>query len=162
MTLLHCVLPTPLGPVHVAARGEALAALAWDGAHWPRVRDRLDAPLVDGPPPPAVAAALEAYFAGQRGALDALPVDPAGTPYERRVWALLRAIPAGRTLSYAELAARAGSSPRAVGGANARNPVSLVVPCHRVVGADGALTGYAGGVERKRRLLELEGAQGRG
>jgi O-6-methylguanine DNA methyltransferase len=103
--------------------------------------------------------ALDAYFAGEVRALEPLPVSTGGTPFQREVWAALRRIPAGTTLSYGALAARLGrpGSARAVGLANGANPVGIVVPCHRVIGAGGALTGYAGGVSRKRWLLQHEG-----
>ena len=110
----------------------------------------------------AVASALiqlEQYFAGERTEFD-LDLALAGTEFERRVWDEVRAIPYGQTASYAEIAARVGrpGACRAVGRANARNPVAVIVPCHRVVGSDGSLTGYAGGLEMKRALLELEGS----
>jgi methylated-DNA-[protein]-cysteine S-methyltransferase len=100
---------------------------------------------------------LAAYFAGRRQDFD-IPLEMAGSPFQRRVWEALRAIPYGETASYGELASRIGvpRSPRAVGVANARNPVCVIVPCHRVIGADGSLTGFAGGLERKRLLLDLE------
>ena len=104
-----------------------------------------------------VAAELRAYFAGELNRF-ATPVAPVvGTEFQRRVWTALRRIPFGTTWSYAELAAETGSVARAVGGANGANPVSIIVPCHRVIGADGSLTGYAGGLERKRWLLRHEG-----
>ena len=107
----------------------------------------------------AARAALAAYFDGHRGAIDALPVATGGTPFQRTVWRALREIPCGATISYAELARRIGrpSAVRAVGLANGANPVSIVVPCHRVIGSDGSLTGYGGGIERKRWLLAHEG-----
>jgi methylated-DNA-[protein]-cysteine S-methyltransferase len=107
------------------------------------------------------AAAVTRYFAGELTALDRLPVDLGGTPFQRRVWARLREVPAGQTTSYRELAARVGNEKacRAVGAANASNPVSVVVPCHRVVRSDGSLCGYAGGVDRKAWLLEHEGGR---
>lgn len=100
---------------------------------------------------------LEEYFAGKRHAFE-LPMDPAGTPFQQTVWKALREIPWGVTWSYAELARHIGrqGAARAVGSANARNPLSIVVPCHRVVGSSGALTGYAGGVPTKQWLLEHE------
>jgi methylated-DNA-[protein]-cysteine S-methyltransferase len=112
---------------------------------------------------------LAEYFAGRRRRFD-LPLAMTGTPFQRRVWRALRDIPYGQTTSYGELARRIGRSPaasRAVGMANGRNPLAVVVPCHRVIGADGTLTGFGGGLERKRLLLELEaatlaGASGRG
>jgi methylated-DNA-[protein]-cysteine S-methyltransferase len=106
----------------------------------------------------AVVAELEAYFAGQLREFT-LPLAPAaGTPFQRRVWAALRRIPFGTTWSYARLADETASSPRAVGGANGANPLCLIVPCHRVIAADGSLGGYSGGLERKRLLLRHENA----
>jgi methylated-DNA-[protein]-cysteine S-methyltransferase len=103
---------------------------------------------------------LRAYFDGVLDALDSLPVDLAGTPFQRKVWSALRTIPAGTTKSYAALAETVGitGGARPVGTANGRNPVAIVIPCHRVIGADGSLTGYAGGLARKRWLLRHEGA----
>lgn len=100
---------------------------------------------------------LDEYFAGSRATFD-LPLAPAGTPFQRRVWEALTRIPWGTTVTYGELAVRAGhrGAARAVGAAVGRNPISIVVPCHRVVGADGTLTGYAGGIDRKATLLALE------
>jgi methylated-DNA-[protein]-cysteine S-methyltransferase len=105
-----------------------------------------------------VARQLDEYFAGTRATFDLL-LAPAGTPFQRRVWAELARIPQGTTVTYGEIARRAGhpGAARAVGAAVARNPISIVVPCHRVVGSDGTLTGYAGGVGRKAFLLALEG-----
>ena len=108
---------------------------------------------------PAVRA-LERYFTGELHALDALPVATGGSAFQRRVWRALRDIPPGTTISYAELALRVErpSAFRAVGLANGANPIGIVVPCHRVIGSDGSLTGYGGGLERKRWLLAHEGA----
>ena len=102
--------------------------------------------------------AIGRYFAGELTAIDSLPVRTAGTPFQREVWRALREISCGTTLSYAKLAARIGrpNAVRAVGLANGSNPVGVVVPCHRVIGSDGSLTGYGGGIERKRWLLEHE------
>ncbi|MCB2055214.1 MAG: methylated-DNA--[protein]-cysteine S-methyltransferase [Geminicoccaceae bacterium] len=107
----------------------------------------------------AVPAALHAYFAGDLQALAGLAVEPGGTPFQRRVWLALRDIEVGRTASYGELARRLGApkAVRAVGRTNGLNPISLVLPCHRVIGGDGSLTGYAGGIERKAWLLRHEG-----
>jgi methylated-DNA-[protein]-cysteine S-methyltransferase len=104
-----------------------------------------------------VAAQLEQYFAGERTTFD-LELDLRGTEFERRVWDEVRAIPYGCTATYAEIALRVGrpNACRAVGRANGRNPIAVIVPCHRVVGSDGSLTGYAGGVATKRALLDLE------
>jgi methylated-DNA-[protein]-cysteine S-methyltransferase len=107
----------------------------------------------------AATAQLDEYFAGQRRGFE-LQLDLAGTPFQQRVWEALRAIPYGTTISYGELARTIGRSDRvrAVGAAVGRTPVPIIVPCHRVIGADGSLTGYGGGLERKRALLALEGA----
>jgi methylated-DNA-[protein]-cysteine S-methyltransferase len=107
-----------------------------------------------------VAARLDRYFAGELTALDAIGVDPGGTPFQNRVWLKLREIPVGRTWSYADLARAVGRprAVRAVGAANGANPIALVLPCHRVIGSDGSLTGYGGGLARKRWLLAHEGA----
>ncbi|HEY4946215.1 MAG TPA: methylated-DNA--[protein]-cysteine S-methyltransferase [Candidatus Limnocylindrales bacterium] len=104
---------------------------------------------------------LDEYFAGTRTTFD-LPLAPSGTPFQLRVWAALTRIPWGTTVTYGELAARAGhpGAAKAVGAAVGHNPLSIVVPCHRVVGADGTLTGYAGGIDRKATLLALEAAPG--
>lgn len=100
---------------------------------------------------------LDEYFSGRRTEFD-LPLEFGGTEYQKRVYAALLDIPYGQTISYGELARRVGSGPRAVGQANHRNPISIVVPCHRVIGADGSLTGYGGGVDRKQWLLQHEKA----
>jgi methylated-DNA-[protein]-cysteine S-methyltransferase len=102
---------------------------------------------------------LAEYFARSRTTFD-IPLDPPGTPFQQRVWEALRAIPYGTTLSYSDLASRLGDlrATRAVGAANGKNPIPIIVPCHRVIGANGALTGFGGGLDRKRWLLEHEGA----
>jgi len=148
---------SPAGPLGLAADGHGLrriqfhapADLAWAGAgaRWggsdvlQRAREQ-----------------LEAYFEGRLRAFD-LPLAPAGTAFQRQVWAALATIPWGQTRSYGELAAAIGrpGSARAVGAANGRNPLPIVVPCHRVIGADGSLTGFGGGLPAKRHLLQLEG-----
>ncbi|HEV2365754.1 MAG TPA: methylated-DNA--[protein]-cysteine S-methyltransferase [Caulobacteraceae bacterium] len=110
--------------------------------------------------PSAAAKAFAAYFAGDISALDGLEVETGGTGFQRQVWAALRRVPAGATVSYKDIAVAIGrpSATRAVGLANGANPAALVVPCHRVIGADGSLTGYGGGLERKRWLIEHERA----
>jgi methylated-DNA-[protein]-cysteine S-methyltransferase len=115
----------------------------------------------DRPPLPEVRQQLAEYFAGARRAF-ALPLAPAGTEFERRVWQALVAIPYGETRSYAEVAQAIGrpAACRAVGRANGSNPIAIVIPCHRVIGSDGSLTGYGGGLDLKRFLLDLEGGQG--
>jgi methylated-DNA-[protein]-cysteine S-methyltransferase len=114
--------------------------------------------LADGRAPEAVRRAVERYFAGDLAALDGIAVKTGGTAFQRAVWAALRAIPVGETRSYGQLAAAIGAprAVRAVGLANGSNPVGVIVPCHRVIGSNGALTGYVGGIERKRWLLEHE------
>lgn len=164
MTLTLSRHGSPLGALLIVTEGAALRAL--DFADFAERMHRLLArhygpvALAEGATPPAIAAALDAYFAGDLAALDALTVATNGSDFQRRVWAALRTIPAGETLGYGTLAARLGQpgAARAVGLANGANPIGIVVPCHRVIGASGALTGYAGGVARKRWLLAHEGA----
>jgi O-6-methylguanine DNA methyltransferase len=120
-----------------------------------------DCTLSDGPAPAGVTRALGAYFDGDFDALASVPIKTGGTAFQRDVWAALRTIPAGTTTSYGKLAAKLGrpKASRAVGLANGSNPISIVVPCHRVIGADGSLTGYGGGLPRKQWLLEHERAR---
>jgi methylated-DNA-[protein]-cysteine S-methyltransferase len=147
---------TPLGPMLIARTAQGLAGAWFEGQkHHP---GPLDAP--ERPHDPLLARAarqLLAYFDGSDEAFD-LPFDLRGTPFQRRVWQALQDIPLGSTRSYAAIAGRIGSpqAVRAVGAAVGRNPLSVIVPCHRVLGSDGSLTGYAGGVERKRALLARE------
>jgi O-6-methylguanine DNA methyltransferase len=129
----------------------------------PRMRRLLrlhygDVTLQDGDAPEPITAALTAYFAGDLIALNDIPTATGGTDFQRDVWKGLRTIPAGETLSYGQLAARIGraGASRAVGAANGANPIAIVVPCHRVIGAAGALTGYAGGLAHKQWLLDHE------
>ena len=151
---------SPLGPILLARTERGLAGAWFAGQkHHPgtlAAPERPDDPLLAG-----AADQLRAYFAGGAAAFD-LPLDLQGTPFQRTVWQALLAIGPGRTSSYGAIATSIGSASavRAVGGAVGRNPVSVIVPCHRVIGRDGALTGYAGGVERKRALLALEGSAG--
>ena len=128
------------------------AMLAWIGRRYPASR------LGEGRSP--LRGTFEAYFAGEAGALASVPWRASGTPFQLSVWHALCTIPTGETLSYARLAERIGrpTAVRAVGLANGANPVAVVVPCHRVIGTDGSLTGYGGGLHRKRWLLDLEGA----
>lgn len=155
---------SPVGQLLAVLDGEALVALDFEGyeARMMRLLARRfpGAQLRDGKLPSAIGQALKAYFRGDHRALDALKVRMGGTPFQQRVWAALRAIPPGETRGYGALAAMLGkpSASRAVGLANGSNPVAIVVPCHRVIGANGALTGYAGGLERKTYLLRHEGA----
>jgi O-6-methylguanine DNA methyltransferase len=117
-----------------------------------------DYDLQEGAAPATITAALDAYFDGDFTAIDAIRVATGGTSFQRRVWQALRAIPAGSTTSYGQIAASIGcpTASRAVGAANGSNPIAIVVPCHRVIGASGALTGYGGGLPRKRWLLAHE------
>lgn len=152
-------IPTPLGTLFATAAGDALAGLYYEGGrHAPAIspdwiEDSGSAPLAE------CARQLAEYFAGTRRRFE-LPMAPSGTPFQMRVWQEIARVPHGETISYAELARRAGAPgcARAAGAATGRNPLSIVVPCHRVVGSGGALTGYAGGLERKARLLAIEGA----
>jgi methylated-DNA-[protein]-cysteine S-methyltransferase len=146
--------PSPVGPLLLAGDERALTRLAFacDGEvsdGW-QLDDRRFA---------AERGQLDEYFTGTRDRFD-FPVRLEGPPFDRAVWAALQEIPYGTTASYGEIAARIGrpGRARAVGAANGRNPIAIVVPCHRVIGANGALTGYGGGLERKRDLLALEGA----
>ena len=149
---------SPLGPLTAAATGKGLAGLWFDGqAHHPGLL-----PAPEDPRHPVLVQArreLEAYWR-DTGAPFIVPLDLQGTDFQRRVWRALLKIRPGSTSSYAVIAARAGSpaAVRAAGAAIGRNPVSIIVPCHRVLGSNGSLTGYAGGLERKRALLEREGA----
>jgi methylated-DNA-[protein]-cysteine S-methyltransferase len=163
MTLLHDALDSPVGPVHLATDGRALCALelgAPEARLLPLLRARFGAAvsLRDARDPLGLTGRARAWFGGDLAAFDGVAVDGGGTPFQRRVWAALRRIPAGETTTYGALAAALGApgAARAVGLACGRNPIAIVVPCHRVVGADGRLTGYAGGLERKRWLLEHE------
>ncbi len=152
-------LDSPLGPLLAAATQLGLAGLWFDGqAHHPGA---LAAPAnANNPFIVQAQRALDAYWRGAVPRRFELPLDLLGTPFQRRVWQALLRIAPGRTCSYGEVAASAGSAGavRAAGAAIGRNPVSIIVPCHRVIGRDGSLTGYAGGLHRKQALLELEGA----
>ena len=147
-----CLFDTPVGQMALAGEGDAISRLYLPGLPLPRLASRETPLLARG------REELLEYLAGARRDFD-LPLAPQGTPFQQRVWAALREIPYGQTRSYRELALAAGSlrGYRAVGMANHRNPIPILIPCHRVVGADGSLTGYAGGLELKRKLLELEG-----
>ncbi len=159
-------LPTPIGDALIITDAlDRLRAVDWTD-HRPRLLRLLQLHYGDASPmagrerPSTAFAALAAYFAGDLAAIDRLEVETAGTSFQRRVWAALRTIPPGAPISYAQLAERIDQprAVRAVGLANGANPVGIVVPCHRVIGSDGSLTGYGGGLERKRWLLAHEGA----
>ena len=152
-----CVVETPVGPVVLVASRAGLREVLWAArcACSPDVGDESGtAAILAG-----AAAQLDEYFAGRRRAFD-LPLDLEGTPFQLEAWRALADIPYGETVSYGEQARRLARphAARAVGSANGRNPLSIVLPCHRVVGADGSLTGYGGGLEAKRWLLEHERA----
>jgi methylated-DNA-[protein]-cysteine S-methyltransferase len=158
-SIVHTRYASPLGTVIVAASARGLAGIWFEGQRhlpdtsgWPRQDDH---PLLR-----QAIAQLAEYFRGERSAFE-LPLDlQGGTAFQQSVWNALLAIPRGGTTSYAVLGQRIGlpGAARAVGAAVGRNPLSIVVPCHRVLGSDGSLTGYAGGLERKSALLKLEGA----
>ena len=157
-TLHYTRFPTPLGPFSVAVDADgAVTATAFGGPE--ALKGRLhDAVLVrDNEKASAIRGEIESWFRGERRDFS-FALSPDGTAFQRRVWEALRRIPFGRTRSYGELAKALRSSPRAVGRANATNPICLIVPCHRVIGADGSLTGYAFGERTKQRLLEFEAA----
>lgn len=157
---------SPIGPLMLVSGGGLVRALEFEGyqerlerllaAHW-------GGPVRLGPQPRAsdFRRHVEDYFLGDLHAVDSIPVETGGTEFQRIVWRALRSIPPGHTSSYGALAARIGrpKAVRAVGVANSRNPVAIIVPCHRVVGANGSLTGYAAGLERKEWLLQHEGAR---
>ncbi|SDH72705.1 methylated-DNA--[protein]-cysteine S-methyltransferase [Agrococcus jejuensis] len=151
----HAIVDTPVGAITIVAGAAGIQGLYY-AEHRPApdeagFGDRDDAALADA------AEQLRAYFAGERTTFD-LALDPVGTPFQLRVWEALREIPYGETRTYGWIAERIGqpTAVRAVGLANSRNPISIVVPCHRVVGSTGKLTGYAGGLVCKRTLLDLE------
>ena len=157
------VLPSPIGELTCLVRNDVLVGVAFDGdagGTLGKVRRRFAGEEVrDAREAGGVRAAFARYFGGDTSALDALAVDPGGTPFQAKVWMSLREIAAGKTWSYEDLARRVGSpaAVRAVGAANGANPLPLVLPCHRVIGKNGKLVGYGGGMERKTWLLRHEG-----
>jgi methylated-DNA-[protein]-cysteine S-methyltransferase len=171
LTFYRAVIDSPIQPLAIAfdAAG-ALRALSFEtkGASLSATmaREYPGASLIEAPVPEAVAGAFDAYFAGDRAALERIPWSLAGAAgeggFQARVWVELTRVPAGQTISYGEIAKRAGGAgpeaARAAGVALNRNPIALVLACHRVVGADGAMTGFGGGLERKTWLLRHEGA----
>jgi methylated-DNA-[protein]-cysteine S-methyltransferase len=164
MNLYQYELESPVGVVAVVTDGANLRAVDFEG-----YEDRLHRLLTSHyenytlhsePTPGDAVSRLKAYFSGDLHAIDGLATETNGSPFQQRVWAALREIPAGTTVSYGTIARRIGqpTASRAVGLANGSNPIAIVVPCHRVVGANQSLTGYGGGIERKQWLLEHEGA----
>jgi methylated-DNA-[protein]-cysteine S-methyltransferase len=155
--LFSTVVDSPVGALTIVASDDGVRAILWPDDDPARVRL---AETIDDPSHPVIAATvgqLVQYFDGERTDFD-VPLDPVGTEFQRAAWAALRSIPYGTTVSYGEQAERMGDrrKARAVGAANGRNPISIVVPCHRVVGANGALTGFAGGTDTKAWLLSHE------
>lgn len=149
---------SPVGPLTLMGGAHGLTHLLFDH-QVDRVRNQGDDPEVDDQAFPIVVAQLDEYFMGRRRAFG-IEVAPSGTPFQLDVWQALTTIPYGATWSYGELAERIGrrGAARAVGAANGQNPISIIVPCHRVIGASGKLTGYGGGLDRKEHLLGLEHA----
>jgi methylated-DNA-[protein]-cysteine S-methyltransferase len=157
----HVVIDSPIGPLTLVRDDDGLTGLCYPG-HWTRPDQATFGPRVEPSDDHGfdeAIAQLREYFAGERREFD-LPLNPLGSERARRLWQLLAEIPYGRTTTYGALARRIGGgiSPRAIGGFVGHNPLSIFIPCHRVVGSSGKLTGYAGGLDRKQRLLELEKA----
>jgi methylated-DNA-[protein]-cysteine S-methyltransferase len=154
MTVTTRTIPSPIGALLLVGDGQRLSGLFMTTHRRPPA---VDGPIEDGEAFPEAVAQLRAWFDGTRRAFD-LDLEPRGSAFQRTVWDALLDIPFGETTTYGEVAARVGrpGSARAVGHAVGRNPIGIVVPCHRVVGADGTLTGYAGGLDKKRWLLEHE------
>jgi methylated-DNA-[protein]-cysteine S-methyltransferase len=151
-------IPTPAGTLFATAENGALTGIYFDKQqHFPSDMSQWQEDA-NATPLPECAQQIREYFGGTRTEFD-LPLAPVGTDFQQRVWKQIARIPFGKTITYSELAKRAGAegSARAAGAATGRNPLTIVVPCHRVVGSDGSLTGYAGGLPRKTKLLELEG-----
>ena len=162
-TLEVTTFPSPIGPLGLAAEEGVLVAVTFDGL--PRLRDWARRVLgrcewIDVDDPASVSTPLRRFFAGDLDALASVPVRLHGTEFQRRTWETLRRIPSGKTWSYRRLAQELGDprATRAVGAANGQNPVPVIIPCHRVIGSDGSLTGFGGGLDRKRWLLQHEGA----
>ena len=160
MTIRFKTMTSPVGTLTLVARGDALAAITWHGDDPTRVPLGEMIEDADHPVLAETERQLRAYFDGTLEVFD-IPLDFAGTDFQKRVWAALLAIPFGETRSYGEIARAIGkpAAVRAVGAANGRNPISIIAPCHRVIGANGSLTGFAGGLKAKEYLLRLEGRQ---
>jgi methylated-DNA-[protein]-cysteine S-methyltransferase len=154
---VYKTMDSPVGRLTLVATDDGLAAVLWENDRPNRVRLDINAEENDHPRLVEAERQLRQYFAGERKEFD-MALDVAGTAFQRRVWNALVTIPFGETRSYKEIATQIGSpdAVRAVGAANGRNPVSIITPCHRVIGATGALTGFAGGLDTKARLLQLE------
>jgi methylated-DNA-[protein]-cysteine S-methyltransferase len=154
---VHTMVKSPVGRLTLIASDAGLAAILWENDPPGRVRLPIDRRESEHPVLVEAARQLDEYFAGQRQSF-AVPLAPVGTPFQRQVWDALLTIPFGETRSYGQIAGQIGlpTAMRAVGAANGRNPLSIIVPCHRVIGATGKLTGFAGGLEVKARLLGME------
>lgn len=161
MSLFRTTFQSPVGTLPLVASDAGLVAILWQEDAPDRVRLGATREQPDHPVLAKAIVQLAAYFAGERTPFD-LPLDPRGTDFQRSVWSALLDIPFGETRSYADIARTIGrpSAVRAVGAANGRNPLSIIAPCHRVVGSNGALTGFAGGLEIKRWLLAHEQGEG--
>ena len=146
-----------LGPLTIAARGAALTALVIEGQRYAEIHLAGEGNEKETVVLRRARNWLDRYFASLRPDPSELSLCPKGTPFQQRVWHELLTVPYGQTESYGSLAARLGTSARAVGGAVGRNPLSIIIPCHRVLGSDGGLCGYAGGLDNKKKLLQLEG-----
>lgn len=149
---------SPLGRLTIAAEGDALTALVIGGQKYEDLHLAGQGQPRETPVLRAARLWLDRYFSGENPSASELPLSPKGTAFQRRVWDALLKIPYGATDTYGAVAARLGSSARAVGSAVGRNPISVIIPCHRVLAADGGLAGYAGGLENKKKLLRLEGS----
>jgi methylated-DNA-[protein]-cysteine S-methyltransferase len=158
MPLSHLHFPSPVGQLKLVTGEHGLMAILWENDDPKRVRLSETHENTDHPVLQETARQLDEYFAGRRSVFD-LPLAFQGTDFQKQVWQALLAIPFGETRSYGQLAAKLGnpSASRAVGAANGRNPISIIAPCHRVIGGNGKLTGFAGGLEAKAYLLGLEG-----
>ena len=150
---------SPVGQLTLIASEQGLAAILWENDNLNRVHAKADIHNATHPTLIATEQQLNEYFARQRNQFT-IPLDPIGTPFQKAVWKALETIPYGETRTYSQLAQQLGNptAARAVGAANGKNPISIIVPCHRVIGASGSLTGFAGGLEAKACLLALEGA----
>jgi methylated-DNA-[protein]-cysteine S-methyltransferase len=157
MNHAHIKLKTPVGKLTLVASEKALVAILWENEKPKRVKVEIGPEKHNHPILLETKAQLEAYFSAERTDFE-LPLAPQGSPFQVQVWHALATIPYGQTLSYGELAQQVGSphAARAVGAANSKNPLSIVLPCHRVIGANGKLTGFAGGLEVKAQLLTFE------
>ena len=161
--MFHTITMTsPVGELRLIAGGRGLRAILWGAEDAARIASIDEDDLVEGSTPvlDAAVAQLEEYFAGTRRQFD-LPLDPLGTPFQQSAWMVLRTIPYGTTISYGQQAEQLGdpNKARAVGAANGKNPLSIVVPCHRVIGSSGHLTGFAAGLDIKSWLLDHERQQ---